>query len=358
MARRWRPRNLTPAPPACPPLRCGVGDWRGRGRPRHKTSSMAIFGRLAPGWPQLVDTSRWIEFKVEVPSPWVEAVVAALDPMYPGGAVVEHTGTFGPEESTEETIPGDVTIKGYLPADDEALLQVLEAGLHRALASISPAPPFTFSRQEIKERDWATAWHSYFRPIRSGSVVVAPPWSHPRIQPGHVLVRIQPGMAFGTGSHATTRLCLMEMERHIGPGSRMIDLGTGSGVLAIAAAKLGASRVLALDIDESAVGEAGANAAANGAEGIVQVALGSLDATRVLGFGPAQLLVANLTSATIMELAPAIFSAIAPGGWLVASGIGDQRIGNVVGCLRGHGFRVARVRRKGEWRLVAAQRPA
>jgi ribosomal protein L11 methyltransferase len=165
-------------------------------------------------------------------------------------------------------------------------------------------------------------------------LVVCPTWIDYAPRAEEVVIRLDPGMAFGTGQHATTRLCLEVLESRLRPDEeaarrravRVLDLGTGSGILAIAAALLGATSVLALDVDPVAVNAARQNVAVNGVEGRVRVVEGSLGADAAHqdeGGPPFDLVLANISTAAITEMAPALARALAPGGTLVASGIGD-----------------------------------
>ncbi len=180
----------------------------------------------------------------------------------------------------------------------------------------------------IREQDWAEAWKAHFRPQRYGRIVVCPSWLDAELGPGDALVRLDPGMAFGTGDHPTTRACLLALDRYLRPGDAVLDVGTGSGILAIAAARLGAGSVLALDIDPACVEVARRNIEDNGLSAKVRVALGSVGDRWPFTTPPSgrfDLVVANIIAKALIELAPALRDAVRPGGLLVLSGIVAER---------------------------------
>jgi len=189
----------------------------------------------------------------------------------------------------------------------------------------------------LASQDWADAWRAHFRPLSVGKrLLIAPPWERPRTN-GRVVITIEPGRAFGTGQHPSTLGCLERLEsllaRTVPP--RLIDLGTGSGVLAIAAARLGVGRVLAVDDDPDAVASAMANAARNRVCDRVRCILGDAGALEESG---APLVVANLLTAAHLRLAPRYARYLAPGGALLLGGILDAEAAGVAAALGGHGF--------------------
>ena len=189
--------------------------------------------------------------------------------------------------------------------------------------------------------------------------MVCPTWVNYAARRGEVLIRIDPGMAFGTGQHPTTRLCLEALESRLRPGHTVLDVGTGSGILAIAAALLGAERVIALDRDPVAVAVAHQNVATNGVDDRVRVLEGSLSAVAPLPGQDAprfDLVLANISSAGIVEMAPDLAHALAPGGTLVASGISEPSVETCRDTLEKAGLRLLeRMDREGWCALVCAQ---
>jgi len=184
-------------------------------------------------------------------------------------------------------------------------------------------------------------------------VVVRPTWREYEPGQGETVVSLDPGMAFGTGQHPTTRMCLAALQELLRHGDLVLDLGTGSGILAIAAAALGAGRCLALDRDEQAVKAATANVALNAAEALVEVRRGSIEA---VGGERYDLVVANINAATVSDLAGDLWLALRPGGTLVAGGIISEQEGRCAAALTSAGLGVDRTLAEGEWRTLVARR--
>ena len=207
---------------------------------------------------------------------------------------------------------------------------------------------------EVPDQDWGEAWKRDLRPFTVGRVRVRPSWSRDQLPPGCVEVVLDPGMAFGTGSHPTTSLCLRALSALLAerPGASLLDVGTGSGLLAIAARKLGAGRVAGNDVDPVAVAVARENAARNGAE--LELTGAPVEAIA----GRFDLVVANILANTLVELAPAVAARVAPGGALLLSGLLAGQEGEVREAYRREGLLAdgGRDAAEGEWRLVALRR--
>jgi len=252
---------------------------------------------------------------------------------------------------------GASLVRGYL-AHGGGSAAMLSVALLDALVRTGIAADIT--QREVAEEDWAEAWKEYFHVERFGErIVVVPSWRDFDAQPRDVALTLDPGMAFGTGQHETTRMCLEAVERRVASGMRVLDVGCGSGILSIAAAKLGAREVVAVDIDPNCVRVTGDNARANGVEQIVHAATGSLgeewpfDESASAQYA---IVVANIIARVIVALAPAIVAALAPGGRLIASGIIAAREDEVVAALSSAGMRVESSRTMGEWRCIEALR--
>ncbi len=206
---------------------------------------------------------RWAEISIDAEAGAVDAVGNALSVAGCGGFEVRETAQ-------------PPAVAGYLPVDDrlEARLSQLKDALARLPGYGITGAGTELTLHYVEEADWANAWKAYFKPMRVGRrLVVTPPWEHPDLAPDDIPIVIDPGMAFGTGSHPTTQLCLAALEDFVQPGQAVADVGTGSGILAIAAAKLGAAHVAANDIDPLAVKIARENAAVNGVALVVEEAL-------------------------------------------------------------------------------------
>jgi len=199
------------------------------------------------------------------------------------------------------------------------------------------------SVREVEERDWLAEWKKGWRAVEVGRFVVAPPWSEVSDEEDRIVIRVEPGMAFGTGTHETTRLCLAAIEKYFRGGS-FLDVGTGTGILAIAAAKLAPqSRVEACDTDALAVGVAEENARLNGVGGRISFRVGTVDDATA----SADVTCANLTADVIVPLLPALLGATC--GRLILSGILDTQAEQVRARLRELGVSDCEVKHEGEW---------
>lgn len=196
----------------------------------------------------------------------------------------------------------------------------IDAVLGAAARAIGAPRPAVLLRRELEDRDWVRQTQAQFAPIRIGRLWIVPSWHEPP-DPQACNVRLDPGVAFGTGSHPTTRLCLAWIESHLPAGARVLDYGCGSGILSICAARLGAASVTGVDIDEHALATARDNAARNG----VAAQYTSPDALAHAAAAPFDLVVANILANPIMLLAPTLLRHLAPGGSLLLSGILERQ---------------------------------
>ena len=206
----------------------------------------------------------------------------------------------------------------------------------------------------IREEDWAETWKEHYDIERVGRLVVRPAWREYTAAPDEVMISLDPGMAFGTGQHPTTRMCMQGMQDVMQPGDYVLDLGSGSGILAIAAIAFGASAVLATDTEEQAVKASIENAALNGMQDQITVREGSIEA--VGEDGPFDLVLANINAAAVSALASAMAAKMKPGAWLFAGGVIAEKEAGARTALEAAGLRIERVMREGDWRTFAAQR--
>lgn len=297
---------------------------------------------------------------------WIEIIVAGLgeeedreaieeltrlfDQHGQGGAVVEQPFA-GEGEGSAAGQP--VSVKTYLPPGDAERLHLLEEGLSR-LRQLYAIPKPQLRR--LGQDDWAEAWKAHYRVQHIGRrLVIRPSWLSYTPQPDELVLTLDPGMAFGTGLHSTTRLCLEALERRLRPGDSLLDVGTGSGILAIAAARLGAGTVLALDIDPLAAQVARENVAINGVAGVVEVAEGSLPGEPTTAW---DVVVANILAQVIAQMAPALAAHLKPGGLLISSGIVASQEQPVCSALSTQGLTLVERRQEEDWLALTHTRPA
>lgn len=301
---------------------------------------------------------RWLELTVEADVEAVEAVSEVLGRVAAGTAVRPTRLLRDPGDELiareDPTAPYEVT--AHIP-DDAAAPEAIDA-TERALWHLQAfglRPVGELRVRSVDDADWLERWKDGYVPQRIGRVVVVPSWLEVELAPGEVALRLDPGMAFGTGLHPTTRACLALLQR-IGPmPTRALDVGSGSGILALAALRLGAGYVDCLDTDAEAVRSTLANASANGLADRVTARQGSLPA--VPADEPYPLVLANLVAAVLVELAPRLAAHLATGGTLLASGIIEGRAAEVTSALEGAGLAVLQHLEDGEWASLRVTRP-
>ncbi len=289
---------------------------------------------------------KWAELTVKTNLNASEAISNILISEGSGGVA----SSYLPEETN-----GLVNIIAYYPIDDrlEIRLERIQdriAGL--SFFGIDPAPADTTIRQ-TEDEDWAEAWKAYFKPVEIGKIVVKPSWDEYAPKEGQLVLELDPGMAFGTGTHPTTQLCLLMMHRYITNESRVVDFGTGSGILAIAAALLGAKEIAAIDIDPVAVKTATENIAKNNL--LDKICTFEADSLRSLNIRP-NIIIANIIANTIIDSAQDAYDILEPNGIFISSGIVAEREGEVVSKLKSAGFLVDEISRDGEWIAIASSK--
>jgi len=286
---------------------------------------------------------RWLELGVRRDAP------GDLDPLL-GEALVALGGRAVHED-------GDRYLTHVEEPDD------LEAFLARArevFAELVGPGAREVTTRWVDHQDWAEAWKRGLAPRRlTERLLVTTTWHPADPRPGDVVLVIDPGMAFGTAEHGTTRGCLRLLDRVVEAGERVLDVGSGSGILAIAAARLGAGDVLAFEGDPLAVEALAENLARNGVDGRVRWDARWADAAILAGVGPCDGVVANLESGILRPLLGGFAAALRPGGWLILSGILDHEWPGIRDAAAGAGFRLADVDADGEWRsgLFTHERP-
>ena len=270
------------------------------------------------------------------------AVVVTLD-REAADAVANFLWEAGAIGVVEEDVSDCARLRAFFPpgSDPEPTGRRVTGYLDALRGLALPVGPGVVEITTVPAEAWAEAWREHFRPLPVGHrLLVAPPWAIPADAGGRLVVVIEPGRAFGTGAHATTRGCLELLERALvaAPAARVLDIGTGSGILAIAAARLGVPAVVALDVDPDAVAAAAANAGRNGVGERVRVE--ATGAEEWAG-SPAPLVLANLLGTTLVALAPALARACATPGRLVAGGLLAAETPAVTAALAGSGFVLA-----------------
>jgi ribosomal protein L11 methyltransferase len=303
----------------------------------------------------------WLELSVEADVEAVEAVSEILGRVAGGGTSVEPAFELVDEGlSARIDVTRPATVRAYVPARDEAeaARAVTEAtAMLGHLQAFGLRPIGELRTRVVHEQDWAEAWKAHFPVLRIGRrLVIRPTWRRHRSEPKDVVVALDPGMAFGTGLHPTTRLCLALVEdladRGLIGGARVLDLGCGSGILGIAAVRLGGAKIVGLDTDPIAIESTTENARRNRVARRVRAREGTLPT----GEGPFDVVLANLIASLLVELAPQLRDELTSGGTIVASGIFVDREADVRGAFENAGLSVIGRRAEGDWVALEASR--
>jgi ribosomal protein L11 methyltransferase len=283
----------------------------------------------------------WQEISIGVPHEYVEPI-SYLFSRYGRGLTLERDGK------------DRVVLRTYLPAASRHHLARIEIGV-KLVSAIHPLGELNIN-ELAEDTDWQNSWKSHFGLLRVGRhLVVRPSWIEYQAAPEEVIIEIDPGMAFGTGYHPTTHTCLEALEEVARPGMEVLDLGTGSGVLAIAAAKLGAARVVALDIDPQAVRAARQNFRRTGVTRTVALSLGSVPHP-LAGLARFDVAVANISARGVRERAPFVVPALRPGGIFIASGMLKEQQEEVSLALLALGWPLAQEWPRDEWVTLGFRR--
>jgi ribosomal protein L11 methyltransferase len=301
----------------------------------------------------------WVEMVCEVPSELADIVADYLTGISSGGVCVENldVDAFSLDEIRHSPT---TSVKAYFAAGDdiEALLAETGAFLDGLAARHPGLVLGKPSLSKVRSEDWSSSWKAHFKPVRVGRrLLVVPSWEEPHARPDDIVLRLDPGMAFGTGGHETTRLCLELLERIMDGmpltlSPAVLDLGTGSGILAMAAVRLGAGRVRAVDIDPQAVEVARENLAANGMEQLVECSTTPLEALTE----SYDVILANILAEELVRLAPNLVERLAPGGMLILSGILAEKEGLVQRGFAPHPLEYRETVTNGEWVAILYQR--
>jgi ribosomal protein L11 methyltransferase len=304
----------------------------------------------------------WLELSVAADVEAVEAVSEILARVATGGTTVEPAFELVDEGLGARVDPSrPAVVRGYVPARDATAAEAAAATVAEALGHLQAfglGAIGDLRTRVVHEADWAEAWKAHFPVLRVGRrLVIRPTWRRHRPGPDEVVIALDPGMAFGTGLHPTTRLCLAALEavadRGDLAGRRVLDVGCGSGILAIAAVRLGAVGAVGLDTDPIAIEATIANAGRNRLAHRVTARAGTLPS----GDPPVDLVLANLVAGLLIPLAPALHAELHPGGTLLASGIFVDREAEVRAAFTGAGLAVDGRSVEGDWVALEARRP-
>lgn len=307
---------------------------------------------------------KWAEISVKTTHEATDAVANIFHDLGATGVVIEDpklindyrsSGMWDYCEIPEEKDIETVIVKAYLPSDE-----LLSGKIGKFEQSFNELSQHDLDKgkgeicwREVQEEDWATSWKQYFHPVRVGeNIVIKPSWEDYEEVVTDIIIELDPGMAFGTGTHHTTQLCIKCLEELVKRDHTIFDIGTGSGILSVAAAKLGAKQVKAIDLDSVAVRVAKENIVHNQVENIVTVAQGDL----LTGVeGKADIIVANIIADVILKMLPDVPSRLKDNGILLASGIISERLTDVVEGMKQNNFSVEKVMEDNGWVAIVAR---
>ena len=309
--------------------------------------------------------TQWLEVTVETTGAELDGLCARLTMNGVTGLVIEDEADFKNfleqnrqywdyvDDQLMERMKGAARVKFYVTDDPDGQAQ---------LAAWMEGVDAPWSTVKLRENDWATSWQKYYKPMTAGErLYIVPEWEKGGPVPdGRTALYLNPGLIFGTGSHASTRLCLEGVERYAAPGGKVLDLGCGSGILSIAALLLGCSEAVGVDIDPKAVGVAYENAAMNGIGRdrytvLAGDVIGDGGLRSELGRDKYQLVLANIVADVIIPLSAHARSLMAPGGVFLCSGIIDTRAGEVAAALEANGLHIVEKRERDGWVAYAAK---
>ena len=310
--------------------------------------------------------NNWIEVTIKTTTEAVEPITNILYEQGAGGAVIEDPKDFlfqkkneldwdyVEEEVFKKNEEDDVLIKTYV-SEEKNVMEFVEIIKQKVLGLKDFGIDIgegSVSLDQVNEADWANAWKAYYKPTKVGQrVVVKPTWEDYAMQEGDLIIELDPGMAFGTGTHETTSMCIRELEKYVNKDSKVFDIGCGSGILAIAAAKLGAKEVVAVDLDEVAVKVAKENVLENKVEKSVSVMHGNL--TDVIK-DKADVIVANIIADIIKILAKDVQNFMKEDAIFISSGIILDKV-EVKESLIENGFEIVEVQKLGEWSAIVSK---
>ncbi len=307
----------------------------------------------------MAEPESWLEVSLVCSGELAEAVAEVFSRFSPGGVLINSLTTFD-QVDYEEKPTGNMQVVVYLPMD--ALVQHTRQQLEEAiwhLGQIAPLGPLKYN--VIADQNWMDAWKERYQPLELGeSLVILPAWVDPALAGERLPVIISPDMAFGTGTHPSTQLCLLALEKHGCREKNVLDIGCGSGILSIAAVRLGAYRVLGVDYDPIAIPSCERNAALNGMKDriIFEVGTHTDVLARTDGLNQAPVVLANILAHILVKmLETGLADTVSPGGMLVLGGILDTQAEGVILSAQSKGLRLADTLTDADWVVLVFQKP-
>ena len=312
----------------------------------------------------------WTEVKIYITTAGIDPLTGSMLDLGLQGFMIEDAQDF--DEFLHDTTPHwdyvdqavmekmkdcETCVTIYVADNPQGMEELMQ--VRQILARLKAQDPdgkygrLELEMKDVDEEDWSNAWKKYYQPVQVGEhLVVCPSWEAYDRKPDEVVLTLNPGMAFGTGTHDTTRLCMELLEKYITPQDTVLDVGCGSGILAITAALLGANKIIGCDIDEVAVKVAGENAALNGVQDRIAFHQGDLTSQVEGSF---QIICANIVADVIIRLSEDAGRYLAKDGIFITSGIIDTREQDVLNALEQNGFQVIERRTSGGWVALACK---
>ena len=297
---------------------------------------------------------KWLELSLITPSEYVEPLSLIFHRYGHGGVAEEIEVDYNPDEGEMMPDNPNVILRTYMPIDDltESRKQEIQiaVALISKIAHLSP-----LKEQIIQNNDWMNYWKNHFPVLKIGRIIICPSWIQHTAGKDEIFIELDPGMAFGTGHHPTTKMCILEIEKLFNAGirDRVLDIGTGSGILAMVAATLGANSVIGIDTDPLAVTSALLNVETNKLMDKVEIIQGTTESNNLSQY---DLVVANLYSKVIMEIGHSIMSKMARNGVVILSGIMKDKLEEVIVSLRTHNFVLDHYLTEGDWAVAVGHK--
>ena len=297
---------------------------------------------------------KWLELSLITPSEYVEPLSLIFHRYGHGGVAEETEVDYNPDEGEVMPDNPNVILRTYIPINEftESRKQEIQiaVALISKIADLSP-----LKEQIIQNNDWMNYWKNHFPMLKIGSIIICPSWIQHAAEKDEVVIELDPGMAFGTGHHPTTKMCILEIEKLFNAGTRqrVLDIGTGSGILAMVAATLGAKSVLGIDTDPLAVTAALLNVKTNKLKDKIEIIQGTTESNNLSQY---DLVVANLYSKVIIEIGHSIMSKIDRNGVVILSGIMKDKLEEVIISLRTYNFVLDHYLTEGDWAVAVGHK--